>query len=177
MMEAFAAAQGYDGAAPGRKLLTGVWQGALVVVFGVLLGLTVNHFRPAGLPLVAEWSMEKQVASIPTQENPVVDLEEATALYMTRGAVFIDAREAKFYRMGHVEGARNLPWEDFENRFPQIMADIPPDTLLITYCDGEACTLSRDLAVALVGKGYPHVRVLLNGWSVWQAANLPVERE
>lgn len=157
----------------GRKMLTGVGQGVLVVLIGMALGLAVNHFRPSGLPLVADWSMKKQVASIQTEENPVIDLDEATALYLTRGAVFIDARKDEFYRMGHIEGARNLPWEDFENRFPEVMADVPPDALLVIYCDGDACTLSKDLAQALVGKGYGHVRVLLNGWSVWQAAKLP----
>jgi 3-mercaptopyruvate sulfurtransferase SseA len=55
------------------------------------------------------------------------------------------------------------------------LQDVPPDSLIIAYCDGESCTLSKELAFELAARGYSHVRVLVNGWSVWQDANLPVE--
>jgi rhodanese-related sulfurtransferase len=77
--------------------------------------------------------------------------------------------------MEHIAGALNLPWEDFEAHFQQVMADVPPDALIITYCDGESCALSKDLALALQGKGYPHVRVLPNGLSLWKDEGLPLE--
>ncbi len=159
--------------APARKWRRACLQAVAILLFGAVLGFLVNHFRPAGLPLVADWSMEGQLSAVDTVENPVISLEEAAALYATQGAVFIDARSEEFYRDGHVEGARNLPWEDFEDRFQDVMSDISPDVLIVVYCDGDACSLSKELAVALTGKGYFHVRVLLNGWSVWQAAKLP----
>jgi len=48
---------------------------------------------------------------------------------------------------------------------------------LVTYCDGEDCALSHDLAMFLKDLGYGDVRVLVNGWTVWQDAGLPVQKE
>ena len=39
--------------------------------------------------------------------------------------------------------------------------------LLVTYCDGEACELSRDLADQLKAHGLKDVLVLKNGWTLW----------
>ena len=102
-----------------------------------------------------------------------IALEDAEALYFNQQAVFLDARSREQYRKGHVEGAKSLPWEDFERRFPQVMSGISRDAIIITYCDGESCNLSRELASALIAKGYDQVRVLVDGWKLWQQFNLP----
>ncbi|MGA2404780.1 MAG: rhodanese-like domain-containing protein, partial [Syntrophobacteraceae bacterium] len=108
-------------------------------------------------------------------QEPVVSIEEARALFLTNGAVFVDARPEEAYRSGHIQGALNLPPDSIEEWLHGAGAQIPPDSLIITYCDGESCTLSKEAALQLSGKGYSHVRVLVNGWSAWQDAGLPTE--
>ena len=115
------------------------------------------------------------MSSLPTLEEAIVSLEEARALFLTHGAVFIDARPRELYLSGHIQGALNLPAADIEGTFPQVLREVPPESLIIAYCDGESCTLSKELAFELAARGYAHVRVLVNGWSVWQEAKLPVE--
>lgn len=161
--------------ATGGKGFAALRQGSAIVLLGAGLGLLVNQWRPDGLPLIADWSLKVQLAAVGQDESLLVSLEEARALFATRAAVFIDARAAEFHALEHIAGALNLPWEDFEARFQQVMANVPPETLIITYCDGESCALSKDLALALQGKGYPHVRVLPNGLSLWKDAGLPLE--
>jgi 3-mercaptopyruvate sulfurtransferase SseA len=46
--------------------------------------------------------------------------------------------------------------------------------MVITYCDGESCNLSHELAVFLQDMGVEQVRMLFNGWTVWREAGLPV---
>lgn len=138
-----------------------------------MIALGVNQLRGNGLPLVGDWSPKAQLSELKTVEEPVVSLEEARALFLTQGAVFIDARGNEAYFAGHIRGAINLPADNFDQLFQTVMAEVPPDSLIITYCDGESCTLSKELAQNLAGKGYAHVRVLVNGWTVWQDANLP----
>jgi len=160
------------------KWLQAVWQMGAILVLGALIGLASNSLRPGGLPLVADWSIKAQLASttVPdTGENIIIPLEDAELLYFAQEAIFIDARSESLYRMGHNEDAPNLPWEDFESRFQEVMADVPADSKIITYCDGESCSLSKELAVSLLAKGYSHVRVLLDGWTAWVQANLPVD--
>ncbi len=173
MTELSVTADAQRGIDPGRKWIKACFQSAAILLIGLVLGLLVNYLRSEGLPLVADWSMESRLSKLSTVENPIISLDEAAALYATQGAIFIDARTEEFYRDGHIEGARNLPWEEFEDRYQDVMWDISPDALIVVYCDGDVCSLSKDLAEALAGKGYFHVRVLLNGWSLWQAAKLP----
>ena len=56
-----------------------------------------------------------------------------------------------------------------------IIADMKNDAVIITYCDGESCNLSKDLALFLESLGFTNVRVLVNGWTVWRDAGLIVE--
>jgi rhodanese-related sulfurtransferase len=150
-----------------------VWQAGLILVVAAVAALTVNHYRPDGLPLVADWSAEARLAQ-DSGGSLVIPLEEARDLFSGSQAIFLDARSPEFYELGHIAGARNLPWEEFAQHYPQVVADIPKDATLITYCDGEGCQLSEELALALLTEGYANVRVLVNGWSRWTGAGLPV---
>lgn len=156
-------------------LAKAAWQGCALLVLALLVSLAFNHLRPAGLPLIGDWSPKAQLKELKTAEEPIVSLEEAQALFLTQGAVFVDARPADVYRAGHIQGAFNLHAENLEDSMARIQAEVPPDSLIITYCDGESCTLSKEMAMELSARGYSHVRVLVNGWSVWQDAKMPVE--
>jgi rhodanese-related sulfurtransferase len=63
--------------------------------------------------------------------------------------------------------------EAFDRHFDQATADLSLGSLIITYCDGEACTLSIKLAKKLEEMGYENIRVLVNGWSLWRKHFLP----
>jgi len=150
-----------------------LWQSVLIILIAAAISFSVNHFRQGGLPLVG--SPEAGSSGSKTAGEPVVSIEEARALYLTNGAVFIDARPAEVYRSGHIKGALNLPAESLEASLPVIMEQVPPDSFIITYCDGENCPLSKEVALELSARGYSNIEVLVNGWSVWQDAGLPTE--
>jgi len=151
-----------------------VWQGGAILLLTSMIALFVNLLRPGGLPLVADWSPEAQL-QMDFGDSLMVPLDEAEALFFAQAAVFLDARSSELFAEGHIQGAYNLPWEEFDRRFAAVISEIPQKPLIITYCDGESCNLSKDLAMALIEKGYANVRVLVNGWTLWQEKNLPVE--
>jgi rhodanese-related sulfurtransferase len=161
---------GRSGHTPGRIL----WQMVAIILLAAATGLMVNQFRSERLPLVGDWSMRAQL-TLNSGDTLLITLDEARTLFFSGEAAFIDARPDEYYRSGHIQGARNLPWEDFAARFEEATADMAPDAVIITYCDEESCSLSKDLAFALLGKGFINVRVLVNGWTLWQEANQPVE--
>lgn len=109
-------------------------------------------------------------------KNLMVSLDEAKKHYFDRSAVFLDARSPEDYEQGHIKGAFNLPQENMEEKFSEVMENIPPERSIVVYCDGENCRSGSDLAVFLLEFGFTHVKVLVNGWSVWQENHLPVER-
>lgn len=159
----------------GRFWLKAVLQGGAILGIALAAGLLFNRLRPGSLPLVQDWTVAAQLAAARPGDNLLISLDDAKALFFARAAAFIDARAQDFYEMGHIQGALNLPWEDFDNRFAAVMTDIPRDAAVIVYCDGETCNLSKDLTLALSANGFLHVQVLVNGWSLWQASGMPVE--
>lgn len=158
----------------GPTALQVIGQGGILLLLACAVALSVNHLRPAGLPLVSDWSPEAQLR-LDSGETLAVSLDEAEMLFFSRSALFLDARSPDQFAEGHIEGALNLPWQDFDDGFARVLNGIPPETPLVTYCDGESCASSKELAMALLVKGYGNVRVLVNGWSVWQERGLPVE--
>ncbi len=151
-----------------------IWQGGAILLLAVAVGLAVNQLRPGGLPLAADWSPAAQLM-LDNGGSLEISLEEAETLFFARAALFLDARSPDLFGEGHIEGAHNLPWEEFGRYLPKVMAGVSPDRPIITYCDGEGCGLSKELATALLGQGYNNVRVLANGWTLWLENGLPTE--
>lgn len=145
-------------------------QALLIAVIGAVLALTVNQFREEGLPLVGDWSAEARFQNHSGQDMAVT-LDRARELHQ-QGALFLDARSTDLFEQGHIAGARNLPWESFDKMFDP---KTTPERDIIAYCDGESCNLSLELAITLKAMGYSTVKVLVNGWTVWQEAGLPIE--
>ena len=140
------------------------------------MGLLVNHLRPDGLPLVSDWSVQAQLAekSGRDDQNKVVSIEEAKRAFFSKEVLFLDARPSEVYNAGHIKGARSMPAEQAEEFFEKVMGNVPKNVMIITYCDGESCALSKDLALYLFFRGYDDVRVLVNGWTRWVEAGLPI---
>jgi rhodanese-related sulfurtransferase len=147
-------------------------QGIAILSVSILLALLVNHLRPDGLTLPGDWSDDSRVA-LDSGETLVVSLGEAQELFEAKQAIFLDARPRSAYESGHIRGALSLPWETFDEHFESVMGALQEDITLIAYCDGESCSLSHDLAKALVEMGFERSRVLINGWSAWRESGLP----
>ena len=153
-----------------------MWQSVAILLIALITAFAFNQFRPNKLPLMGDWSGRTQLTS-DFAEGMMISLDEAEEYFFTESAIFLDARSQELYELAHIEGARSLPWDSVEERFSEVMADISSETLIITYCDEESCSLSEDLALLLFQKGYRNVRVLVNGWMLWQQNHLPIERE
>ena len=153
-----------------------LWQIPAILAIALGIGLISNTLRPDSLQMVDDWSAEARITTA-TGEHLIISLSEAAKLFTEKAALFIDARSDEDFRKGHIQGAKSLPWQDVDQRFIEIAEDISPDMTIITYCDGETCELSHNLALFLLDMGFKNVRVLVNGWSVWKKTNLPVEKE
>ena len=161
---------------PGQQFLQSVWQCAAMFTLAVFLGFSINQFRDSRLPLFDDWSMETRLIS-PSGVRLDISLIEAKNLFSKQTAIMIDARPKGDYEKGHIRGARSLPWHEVDQRFMTVTKDISVDTPIITYCDGETCELSHNLTNFLLDLGFTNVRILVNGWTKWQNADLPIEKE
>ncbi|WP_024335595.1 rhodanese-like domain-containing protein [Desulfotignum balticum] len=148
-------------------------QTIFIILISVVLGAAVNFMRPNGIPFVQTWSMADKLV---TEEGDTlaIALEDAADLFADNAAIFLDARTPAEYETGHIQGAVNLPWHEVDNYFETVIMTLDPEAMIITYCDGEACSLSHDLALFLKDLGFTRVKVLVNGWTLWKEHDLPV---
>lgn len=149
-----------------------LWQSGAIFLLAVVLGILINQIRQDGLHLFAGWSPKDPLTS-QTGEDLSISLDQARKMFADRAAVFLDARSPDLYMQGHIPGARNLPWYEFDEYFDVVMSDIPLDALIISYCEGESCLSGKELAVELFFRGYENVRILASDWKLLSGEQIP----
>lgn len=136
--------------------------GALaIVLLGTSLGLAqVQLFGP-------ELRLLKPYRPAVSAQVGFIDAKSAFELYQDGRAVFVDAREQERYQEGHIPGAIHVaPDAD--------LSLLPYGGTLILYCDGPECGASARLAERVVKVRTSRTLLMLDGWTAWQAAGLPV---
>lgn len=149
-----------------------LWQVPSLLALALLLAVSTNQWRSDGIPLLGDWSTEARFADA-SGDSLVIPLERARQLFEEEAAVFVDARPASQYADGHIQSALNIPWQEADSYFMDAFERLESAQVIITYCDGESCDLSHELALFLKEMGFDNVQVLVNGWTVWKEAGLP----
>ncbi len=157
-----------------ERLKQTLWQVPALVIMAGLIALGVNQWRTDGIAPRGNWSVEARFSDT-AGESLVIPIDQAGALFEQDVAVFLDARTQSQYLQGHIRGALNLPWQEVDRYFMEMADRLDGAGMIITYCDGESCDLSHELALFLKGMGYSNVHILFNGWTLWQQAGLPIE--
>ncbi|MFC1890227.1 rhodanese-like domain-containing protein [Thermodesulfobacteriota bacterium] len=144
-------------------------QGPGILVFTVLWALAFNALSSVGIPLLP---VEQTEVIKGLKDVSLVDVRR----YMeAKGALLIDARSPQDFANGHILGAVNLPLECIEESYRGELRLLAAEFPVITYCGGEECHSSVDLAIHLSQEGCRDVRVFYGGWDIWREAGLPVE--
>ncbi len=151
-----------------------IYQTVAVVFVSAVIGVCINSVRSDRVPLIGDWSVKSQM-TLDTGENIEISVHDARQLCLDGKAIVLDARSPEDYQAGHIDCAVNLPWVSFDEYFQNISEKLPEDKTIITYCDGETCNLSKELAMMLTDLGFKDVKVLVNGWSVWVQNQFPTE--
>ena len=123
-----------------------------------------------------------------TGERQLAEVERLLALYqrdpsalepLTREAlrarlasgvvIALDVRPAREFAQVHIAGALSIPYDQLDAR----LAELPADREIVAYCRGPYCLFAHDALALLTAHGY-RARRLLDGYSDWRAAGLPV---
>lgn len=113
-----------------------------------------------------------------TQNNPQVEfvkpvdikIDFAKALFDKKYR-FIDARDIADYNAGHIQGALNIPYHEYE-KYKNRLDNLPKDQVYVTYCSS-ACDVSIDMAYAMAKLGFKKVYIFHGGWDEWKKAGYP----
>ena len=159
---------------------TSMGQSAIILAVSFLFSFGFNAVRNDGLPLIAskhiieggQSAVDSLLAQTTLLFQPVmIDLEIAKAFY-DRGVLFIDARDDKEFREGHIAGSKLAP------AYPgEILRWVTEDDPVVAYCGGGECDLSMNLAMELMGDDWRFSRVFVfdGGLPQWIEAGYPVE--
>ena len=96
----------------------------------------------------------------------------AVQLINREKAVVIDVCEAEEFALAHVNGAKNIPLGQLEERLPSVVKNkaLP---LVLVCAKGPRAVRAEAIAKKL---GYDKAQALAGGLKAWREANLPVEK-
>ncbi len=125
--------------------------------------------------VLAMASFAQAAAPLSVPGATTINTEEAKKLWES-GATFIDSRKKEDWADGHIPKAIHLDRGDRkvytrENVSTMFQKDAP----LVTYCYGEICTRSSQMAADLVSLGYTNVYFYREGFPGWSFAGYPIE--
>lgn len=91
--------------------------------------------------------------------------------------VIIDARRARDYQAGHLDGAINLPVDANEALWEETTAILPQDKPIMVYCQSAGCKYAERVSVALLKDGFSGISIYRGGWHDWTAKQADTEKE
>jgi rhodanese-related sulfurtransferase len=153
-------------------------EACVLIAFGVLFGLTLNHqlIVDAFTGHLASPLRSTTQESVPAALPMPVLIDEVPQLIVS-GGWLVDARSPELFAMGSIDGALSLPLVEIDAFLPDFLARVAKDQVIIIYCSGFGCPDSFDLGVLLIELGYQDVRVFEGGYPEWRDAGLPVAGE
>jgi len=106
--------------------------------------------------------------------NTITRDELKMALESDAPVSLLEALPEKYYRHGHLPGARLFPHEQARELAPKLLAE--KRARIVVYCASATCSNSHQAAQTLADLGYTDVRVYVEGKADWQAAGFALER-
>jgi len=143
---------------------------AALVVFALLVGAAYNALNPMGIRWTQSPDARVGIPRVFESRLPEISAPEALKMLSARDAIFVDSRDEKDYRKGHIPSAINIPMRRWAELEPEALKRLPRDAKLVLYCYGGACGLSTRMGKRLLELGYQRPIVLRRGWAEWTEA-------
>jgi rhodanese-related sulfurtransferase len=154
-----------------RKLLAlSVAQGAALGIAALLVAFIYHFATDEGFLARADATSSIQQAHL-ANFIPKINADDAGELLDSSDAVFVDARYARDFEAGHLEGAISIPVDADESRFKNLTSQIGSDAQIVVYCQSAGCRFAEKVAVRLMEEGFSNVSIFKGGWRQWQANN------
>ena len=134
-------------------------------------------------------------AAVPSDAQEVISANNLRELQLKKTKIIIyDARDKISYDQGHIQGAV-LPLDtdyyrelalfqsgvipkgpDADKALGVAMKKVPKNARIVTYCNAN-CGASKVLQLKLVNLGFTDVRVMAEGYQVWESKGYPVVKK
>jgi rhodanese-related sulfurtransferase len=139
-----------------------------IFVWVLAVALTLMLSAPLA---VAKDMTATDIVSEAKKEICEVSVSEAKALFDKGGYIFLDCREDKEFKMGHVPGAMNIPRGLLEFKVDKQIPDKNANIIMYCKTGGRGCLST----CTLCRMGYKNVKNMDGGWQAWEKAGYPIE--
>ena len=146
-----------------------------ILLLSIFMGIFYNSFSSDGIDFIRNEVIINYVKlgeNITENNLRGIDLAQTIKLFNEKSALFIDARDQWDFKKKHITGAINIPEFSFASNEPKL-SNISKDQLIIVYCSGDDCDISKRLAVQMSEIGYNNLYVFVGGITAWTEADLP----
>jgi rhodanese-related sulfurtransferase len=111
----------------------------------------------------------------PKSDVPRLAMADFKVLLAAGHELVIDVRDSGSFKAGHIPGAINIVFEDFDKRAGQIKAKANGRAVVI-YCSCPSEHASAVAARMLLDRGLVNVSALVGGYPEWVASGGRIER-
>ncbi len=141
---------------------------SVILVVALIIG--VGFLCNASLAL-AKCMTVKDLVEEAKGKIVTISVSDAKALFDKGGVIFLDVRERKEFKSGHIPGAMHLSKGLLEHKIAKKIPD--KNASIVVYCKtGGRSALA---AYSLVRMCYKNVKSMDGGWKAWTKAGYPVE--
>jgi len=153
-----------------RKLFgLSVGQGIVFAIATLLCGMFYHFANDEGLLANANATASIQQAH---QGNFIPKVSEKKVHKLLDGdTVFIDARLARDFKAGHLEGAISVPVNADDEERQKATVNIAKDARIVLYCQSAGCRFAEIVAIKLMDDGFSNISIFRVGWNEWVAKN------
>ncbi len=154
----------------------------VLVSISVAAGL-IRSQLPGGISFAGRWptstttAQEAYAMMAKPNDPPFVSLSDVITLHQEKKALFIDARTNYEFKLGHIPGARSLPFYELDTYQDAALAGLTSDSPVVIYCEGIGCELSFFLGRELQAAGYTGIKIFYGGYPEWKDAGLALDKE
>ncbi len=152
-----------------KKLLIEI---TVILTITLISSVIFNYFSTGELHLLSKYNkinLKKEKIDF-----EILDIELFDYYKNEKGVIVLDARSKEEYDQGHIPGAYSFGLNNFEKLFKERGEFLRLGKIIITYCSGEYCNDSYDLAVKLAEKGIGEIFIFKGGMQIWEESGYPV---
>jgi len=152
-----------------KRMSSLAWQIAILIILSSLLSVAFHLQSDIGffynMHAVADVSARYHSVKVPE-----ITLNELSHVVKDRSAILLDARRARDFNKGSIEGARNLPVDSTLSERREELVGIRRDDRLILFCQSIACPYGDKVASFLKFNGYTNLAIYRGGYREWSAS-------
>lgn len=135
-------------------------------ILALLCGMIYHFANDEGFLAHANATNSVQQAHI-ANFVPKISRKKVAKL-LNSDTVIIDARLARNFDAGHIEGAINVPVDICNKGFSAALTGIDKNARIVVYCQSAGCPFAVKTTKRLKDNGFSNISIFKGGWNEWK---------